>query len=162
VKGIPDRWSLVGLLVLLILSGCSGDADTGPGEVRWDRVSCVRCLMSVSDRNFSAQVRGGPADRKSRLHFFDDLGCAVIWLQDKPWGEDPRTEIWVTDAVTGQWLDARTALYETGFLTPMDYGLGARPQDEPQDEPGGDRLTYEQAVRMILVHDEETRGKNGR
>ena len=28
------------------------------------------------------------------LHFFDDIGCAVIWLDDtRPWRGDPRAEM---------------------------------------------------------------------
>lgn len=135
------------LAAAVVLTGCSGGPETGPGEVRWDKVSCERCLMSVSDRHFSAQIRGGPAERKSRLYYFDDFGCAVLWLQDQPWRAEPRNEIWVTNAQTGQWLDARTAGFNTGFITPMDFGLGA------VDTVGA--LTFDQAVQE--VHDREAR-----
>ena len=86
---------------VFVLVGCSGGPETGPGQVRWDKVSCERCLMAVSDRHFSAQIRGGPAERKSRLYFFDDFGCAVLWLEEQPWRNESRNEIWVTDAANG-------------------------------------------------------------
>ena len=146
------------LLGLVWLAACSGGPDTGPGKVRWDQVSCERCIMSISDRHFSAQVRGGPADGKSRLYFFDDFGCAVLWLQDQPWRDDPPTEVWVTDADTGRWVDARAAGFETGFITPMDFGLGAR-EKSPDDQ---ELLSYEQAVQTVLEFEANHRRTGGR
>jgi copper chaperone NosL len=138
------RWleiTLLGLSAMLI--GCSSGPETGPGEVRWDKEACTRCLMSVSDRHYSAQVRGGQAGGRTRLYFFDDLGCAVLWLEKQPWREDPRTEIWVTDQASGKWLDARAASYETGRITPMDYGLGA------VTVPGVGALDFDEAVAQV-------------
>jgi copper chaperone NosL len=111
--------------LILSAAGCSSGPQTGPIEVRWDKDVCVRCLMSVSDRRYSAQVRGGEAGGRTRVYLFDDLGCAVLWLEQQGWRDDSRTEIWVTDENTGEWLDARKAAYVTGRITPMDYGLGA-------------------------------------
>ncbi len=137
------------LIVTLALTGCSGEPKTGPGEVHWDRDTCVRCIMAVSDHHYSAQVRGGPAAGKTRLSFFDDIGCAVLWLEQQPWREDPRTEMWVNDHTTGAWIDAFKAFYVTGKVTPMDYGLGAQIEQTP------DALDYQQAVQEI--HDREDR-----
>lgn len=145
MKKACDLRLAAGAVIIAVLSACSPGEETGPGEVRWDRVTCERCIMAVSDRHFSAQVRGGPAEKKTRLHFFDDLGCAVLWLQEQPWRGDPRTEIWVTDAKTGQWLDALSARYETGFITPMDFGLGAG----PGTAAAAGTLSYDQAVQVF-------------
>jgi nitrous oxide reductase accessory protein NosL len=119
---------LLNLFIVLMLTACSQEDVTGPGEVRWDQESCTRCAMSVGDRNFSAQVRGGDAAGRTKLYKFDDIGCAVIWLDQQQWKSDPRTEIWVTDHRNGQWIDARKASYVTGKITPMGYGLGAQPE----------------------------------
>jgi nitrous oxide reductase accessory protein NosL len=113
---------LLGVLALLI--SCSSN-DTGPVEVKWDRDSCERCRMVLSDRHFAAQVRGGP---KNKAYLFDDLGCAVHWLKKQPWGEDETTQIWVTDYRNGNWLNARTAYYVGGQITPMDFDFGAVPE----------------------------------
>ncbi len=115
---------------LLLLGGCSGEPDTGPGKVRWDRDTCVRCNMVLSDPMYSAQVRVHPGE-KSRLYKFDDIGCAVIWLDEQKLADDPDVEIWVNDYRTGDWIDARKAWYVPGKVTPMGYGLGATAQKEP-------------------------------
>jgi nitrous oxide reductase accessory protein NosL len=119
---------LLKILIVLMVTACSQEDATGPGKVRWDKESCARCAMSVSDRKFSAQVRGGDAAGRTKLYKFDDIGCAVIWLKKQEWRDDPRTEIWVTDHRNGEWIDARKAFYVTGNITPMGYGLGAQPE----------------------------------
>ncbi len=118
--------------------------------MKWDRDACERCRMVLSDRNHSAQVRWFPAGKKrTKVHLFDDIGCAIIWLDDKPWKDALTTEIWVTDHRTGAWINARKAIYVKGERTPMEYGLGA------QREPVADGLDFEQAKRH--VHEVEER-----
>ncbi len=119
-------------LMTLALTGCSQGPDTGPGEVRWDRDICVRCAMAISDPMYSAQIRvHPPGGGRSKLYKFDDIGCAVIWLDQQPFKEDPSVEIWVNDYHTGKWIDARKAWYVPGRVTPMGYGLGATIRKEP-------------------------------
>ena len=139
--------ALLTALLLLLLSGC-GDPGTGPVEVKWDRDACERCRMVLSDRYHSAQVRYSPRDQRSRVYKFDDIGCAVIWLQGKSWKDDPTTEIWVNDHRTGEWIDARKATYIKGHRTSMEYGLGAQPEAVP------DGLNFEQAIKHIFEVEE--------
>lgn len=114
------------VLVAIVLAACSGDPGTGPVEVKWDRDTCERCRMVLSDRLHAAQVRGGPAGEKTRVYKFDDIGGAILWLQERAWRDDPRTEIWVNDRRDGRWLDAYQAVYLPGQITPMDFGFGAQ------------------------------------
>ena len=133
------------LVGLLIVSACSQPPDTGPVKVKWDRDICARCSMVLSDRHHSAQVRAHEIPgKRSKVYLFDDIGCAVIWLQDKPWRDDPKTEIWVNDHRSGEWIDARSAHYLPGQVTPMEYGLGA------QSDPTANSLNFEQARLRIL------------
>jgi copper chaperone NosL len=118
---LPAKIFLLGA-VALFLAACSRAPETGPVEVKWDRDTCKRCSMAISDRHYAVEVRGGP---KKQVFKFDDIGCAVHWLKDQPWGNDPAAEIWVTDFRSGKWLDARGAHYVAGKTTPMAYGFGA-------------------------------------
>jgi nitrous oxide reductase accessory protein NosL len=112
----------------MLLAGCAGEPDTGPVEIKWDRDTCIRCSMIISDRHFAAVARGGP---KKRAFKFDDIGCAVHWLAGQPWGKDPATEIWVIDHKEGKWIDARTARYVEGKASPMGYNFAAYGADRP-------------------------------
>lgn len=138
--------TIVRLLLLLSIGGgvaCSGDPGTGAVEVKWDRDVCERCRMVLSDRLYSAQIRGGVEGQKTRVYKFDDVGCALLWLEQQVWQNDPRTEVWVTDYRTGAWIDARVAHYVKERITPMAYGLGA------QQEPAEGSLNYAQAVEHV-------------
>jgi len=135
---------LVNLLLLAcVLVGCADGDISGPGEVRWDRETCARCGMAIGDRYSAAQVRGGPAGERTRLYRFDDIGCAVIWLDGQSWAEDPRTEIWVMDHRDSVWIDARLANFVKGIRSPMGYGLGA------QQESAVDGMDFAGAVAHI-------------
>ena len=138
------RGLLLIIAIVSLLTGCSGDPGTGAKEVKWDRDACERCRMVLSDRAFSVQVRYLPEGKKfSKVLFFDDIGCATLWLEDKPWKDNPKTEIWVTDHRSGEWIDARSATYVKDKMTPMAYGLGA------QSEPAEGGLSYEQAKKHV-------------
>jgi len=112
------------------LSAC-GKADLPDGmvEIKWDRDTCTRCSMAISDRRFACEVRGGP---KNQAFKFDDIGCLVIWLRDKkaeyPWLAESATRYWVADlgnkAEIMKWLDPRQAHYITK-TSPMAYNFGA-------------------------------------
>ena len=140
-------WASGVAVVLTLLTGCADDPGSGPVEVKWDRDVCARCNMVLSDRKHAAQVRYTPADRRSQVWLFDDLGCAVLWLDKQPWGSDPAVEIWVNDHQHGNWIDARSARYLPGQITPMEYGLGAQPAIDADTD--AETLSFEQARAHI-------------
>ncbi|MCB1858019.1 MAG: hypothetical protein KDI63_07095 [Gammaproteobacteria bacterium] len=131
--------------ICLVLGGCSGAGEQGPVEVRWDRDTCERCRMVLSDRLFAAQIRVFPEGRRSKVFKFDDIGCAVLWLDKEAWKNDPKTEIWVRDHRTGDWIDARTAFYLGGMMSPMQYALGAQVDPAPQ------AMDFARATQQIHV-----------
>jgi nitrous oxide reductase accessory protein NosL len=108
-------------LIALVAIACTGDPVSGPVEIAWDRDTCEHCGMSIGDRRFAAQIRS-PEDHRVRR--FDDLGCALLWLDERPWRDRPE-EMWVRDSAGEGWLDAAKARYVAGERTPMGYGLGA-------------------------------------
>jgi len=109
----------IAALVLLGLAACSPARETGPAEIVWDRDTCERCLMAISEPRFAAQVR----DHDHRVHRFDDLGCALLWLDGQAAAPQP-LEIWVGNPEADGWLDARSTAYRTVPHTPMSYGFG--------------------------------------
>ncbi len=145
LKPEPMTWIRLAVLALAFqgLPGCSGDPGSGPTEVKWDRDACERCRMVLSDRHYAAQVRVFPEGKRSRVFPFDDIGCATLWLEGKSWDQKPGTEIWVTDHRDGHWIDARTATYVPGKITPMEYGLGAQTETAPEG------IDFEQAKRHV-------------
>ena len=121
--------ALTPIAAALSACGSKGDWPEGMAEIKWDRDTCVRCSMVISDRRFAAQLRGG---EKNTVFKFDDIGCAVVWLRDKakdfPWMAEPATRFWVADASGkgDKWLDARKAHYSGGAMSPMGYNQSAR------------------------------------
>ncbi len=143
------KFLLVSTLVILLL-GCS-PADDGPAKVKWDRDVCDRCQMMLSEKKYAAQIRVFPPERPSQVFKFDDFGCAVLWLDNlsgsqMTWKDDPKTQFWVMDYQTEKWIDAKTAYYIKAQKTPMNYGLGAR---EQQQQNALDFAQAQQHVREV-------------
>lgn len=138
------------LSLLAFIGGCGGDPGTGPVEVKWDRTTCERCRMVLSDRHHGAQVRLPAAmEGRSKVLPFDDIGCALVWLETQPGKDDPRIEIWVNDWRNGGWIDARRATFLAGQVTPMEYGLGA------QSDPHPDGLDFALARERVLTQERQ-------
>lgn len=126
----------LGPIAAASLAACAdkGDWPEGMAAFKWDRDTCARCGMIISDRRFAAQIRGGP---KQIAFKFDDIGCATTWLVEKraihPWMEDAATRFWVAEyASQGRvWLDAHQAHYLRGKTSPMGYNFAAYAQAQP-------------------------------
>lgn len=125
-------------LAAALLAAC-GEEQGGPWPagmlpIKWDRDTCARCGMVISDRRFAAEVRGGPKDTAFK---FDDIGCAATWCAEKtgqhPWLADAATRYWVADYASQgtKWLDARRAFYADGSRSPMGYNLAAYAEAQP-------------------------------
>jgi len=139
-RQLLGRLGLGGLLLSPLaaaLSGCKkGDWPEGMAEIVWDRDTCTRCKMVISDRRFAAQLRGGPDNAALK---FDDIGCLVFWLRDQadkyPWLADAATRYWVADFGSKSrdemhWLDPRQAQFITKS-SPMGYNFAAVPLPLP-------------------------------
>lgn len=109
---------------ILLMVACS-EQKSGPVEVKWDRDVGQRCMMVLSDRYHAAQIRHNLGN-DSEVFKFDDIGCAILWLEEQSWKGDDSIEFWVNDHRDGNWIDARSAWYVDGHTTPMEYGLGAQ------------------------------------
>lgn len=110
------------VIAMELLTGCWQSPTTGPGEVRWNRQTCERCQMVISERRHAVQIR---APGKRNTHAFDDLGCALLWLDEQGLtGSEPPRELWVQESTGTHWIDGHTARFEDGLPTPMAYGFG--------------------------------------
>ena len=112
----------MGFLLGFGFAGCEKKDTGGVQKMHWDRDMCERCKMAISERKFAVQVID---PKTAKAYKFDDIGCAVLWFKEEkiPW--EKQANIWITDAKTGEWLDARKAKYVDGAITPMAYGFAA-------------------------------------
>ncbi len=107
---------------LTFLAACWQSPTTGPSKIHWDRQTCEHCQMVISEKRHAAQIR---VPGESTAHAFDDLGCAVLWLDEQAVTDnEPRHEVWVRDPTGTQWTDGHAAHFEDGLSTPMAYGFG--------------------------------------
>ena len=118
------RFSFLLILMTLMLAfaGCQKKTQSGPTQMHWDRDMCERCKMAISERKFAVQVIN---PQTHRVYKFDDIGCTILWFDEEhiPWKD--QAKIWITDAKTGKWIDARKAIYTDDSITPMAYGFAA-------------------------------------
>ena len=108
------------LLMVLFVSCTNQNKEQLPVELVWDRAVCKMCRMAVSDNRYAAQI----VDTNGRAFFFDDIGCAVLWLNNQKKMANAR--IWVNDKESSEWIEARQANWIYGDQhTPMGYGFAA-------------------------------------
>ncbi len=137
---------LSALILTLSFDGCEKKSTTAVAEVHWDRDMCARCVMVVSDRVNTVQVRN-PDNGKT--YMFDDLGCAVLWFEEEKIAWKNKAVIWINDNQTGRWINARTAFYDADNITPMDYGFAAH-KEKSGIKKGKEVLSFKEVEKRIL------------
>ena len=137
---------LSALFLTLTFSGCEKKSTTAVSKVHWDRDMCARCVMVVSDRVNTVQVRN-PDTGKS--YMFDDLGCTVLWFEEEKIAWKDKAVIWINDNKTGKWINARTAHYDTGNITPMDFGFAAH-KEKASIKADKEIIGYEEVAKRII------------
>jgi nitrous oxide reductase accessory protein NosL len=138
-------WLVLLLASFFLSTGCEKKPVGAVAQMHWDRDMCERCKMAVSDRKFAVQIIDPDS---GKTYKFDDMGCAVLWMHENkiPWKD--KAIIWVTDAKTGEWIDARKARYTEGAITPMAFGFAAYSQ---KTLPKGAKvLDFETVSRKIM------------
>ncbi|ARU48139.1 hypothetical protein [Sulfurospirillum diekertiae] len=138
--------ALILFLVMILMLGCDTKIDLSPKKIHWDRDMCERCKMVLSDRKFSAQVIN-PSNGK--YYLFDDIGCAILWFQGNKIEWKEHAIIWVNDAKTGAWIDARKAFYDVLNVTPMAYGFGAHVVKEDIKE-AQEIIDFEEVSKRVI------------
>jgi nitrous oxide reductase accessory protein NosL len=137
----------VGILFFVGSTGCEKKQKGVAEQMHWDRDMCERCKMAISERKFAVQI----VDPKTDRHYkFDDIGCAVLWMDEEkiPWKDG--AIIWITDAKSGKWIDARKARYVAGAITPMAFGFAAYTEETlPQGAKVLDFATISRKIAEI-------------
>ncbi len=137
---------LSALLLTLSFSGCEKKSTTAVSKVHWDRDMCARCVMVVSDRMNTVQVKNPDTGKK---YMFDDIGCMVLWFKEENATWQDSAVIWITDNSTGKWINAKTAFYTTHNVTPMAYGFGAH-ADRASIKESEEVVDYNEVVKRVL------------
>jgi nitrous oxide reductase accessory protein NosL len=111
----------------------------------WDRDKCARCVMVVSDRKNSVEVRD---PKTAKTYMFDDIGCMALWFEEEniKWKDD--AVVYITDVKTGEWIDAKKAFYDNGNVTPMDFGFSAH-KSKDSIPKGKQIFTYDEVIEKI-------------
>jgi len=137
---------LVIVFLVLTFSACEKKSSTAVQEVHWDRDMCARCVMVVSDRHNTTQVINPDTGKK---YMFDDIGCMVLWFKDNNIEWKDKAVIWITDVITGEWIDARKAFYDTENVTPMAYGFCAH-KSKDTIKKGQEIIDFDEVVKRVI------------
>ena len=134
--------------IVFLFVACEKKISDGLAKIRWDKDSCERCVMVMSEKGFAVQIENPTSKQK---HKFDDIGCAVLWFKEHNQNWFKESKIWVKDQKSLDWIDARSALWTYGNITPMNYGLAAYTQKTlPKDKKS---LNFEDAIILINKQD---------
>ncbi|AOO64141.1 hypothetical protein [Sulfurospirillum halorespirans] len=91
-----------------------------PLEFKDNTVTCALCNMYLVGKKHTAQI----ITNDLKTHFFDDIGCAILWLKEQK--IDPETiTLWVFSTEINRYIDALKASYTFTEETPMLYGFAA-------------------------------------
>ena len=140
--------------VLFLFTACQKKDDNGLAKIHWDRDTCERCVMVISEKNYAVQIQNPVTKQK---HKFDDFGCAVLWFKDNSQDWFEKATLWVKDEKTKTWIDARSALWTYGNITPMNYGLAAYTKETFPNEKKV--LNFDEAITIINTQDKEDKLK---
>lgn len=141
---------------LLSFTGCEKKPIGTVDKMHWDRDMCERCKMAISERKYAVQA----IDPKSgKVYKFDDIGCAVLWMIEEkiPWKD--QAILWITDAKTGEWIDARKAKYTEEAITPMAFGFAA--YSEKTLPKGKHTINFDTISKKIVKIEEANTRKVG-
>lgn len=89
---------------------------------------------------------------------YDDIGCTVLWFKEEQINWADQAVIWITDVKTGEWIDARTAYYDTMNITPMAYGIAAH-KEKSSIKEGEEILRYDEVIKRVIEIEERNNQK---
>ncbi len=96
-----------------------GNLKQKPLPIKLNKTNDTECAMLIKTQVNAAEV----ALKDGRTWFFDDPGCMVKWIKDKPFKDSAK--LWIYTVDTHRWVDAKKAKYLTTYHSAMHYGFGA-------------------------------------
>ena len=136
----------ISILSLIFFTNCQEKSKSDISKIHWDRDMCARCVMVVSDRKNTVQLKDPLTGKK---YVFDDIGCTILWFKDENITWRDKTVIWITDIDTGEWINAREAFYDTNNITPMAYGFSAHKTKESIKE-NEEIISFEEVSKRVI------------
>ncbi|MDR0408602.1 MAG: nitrous oxide reductase accessory protein NosL [Campylobacteraceae bacterium] len=136
------------LAVCILFLGCENKTDMSPKDIKIDRDICAHCKMVISSANYAAQI----VTKDGKHYFFDDIGCALTWLNLQNITIEGEAYIYVADFESTEWIDAKKAYYIDGANSPMHYGFAAY----KNAVDGKDNLNFSHVKKIILEKQNET------
>jgi copper chaperone NosL len=136
------------LIAAGLLAGCRPVDISRPPTVRFGEEACASCRMIISDERFAAALVTAAGEALK----FDDIGCL---LKHEAGQLRPDVAYWVRDSRSGGWLDAweATFVHSASIVSPMGYGLAARPAGQAADKlttgPDGRELRFHELPGLI-------------
>lgn len=102
------------------MTGCNSYEKTSSDSSKNSERRCSNCNMILPSSNIhTAQTKDDNAN-----HYFDDIGCLVLWAKDKKIDIDKvKTEVFTND--THRYIEASAAYFTINEKTPMNYGFSA-------------------------------------
>jgi nitrous oxide reductase accessory protein NosL len=132
----------------LLFLGCDGKIDMSPKDIKLDRDVCAYCKMVISSANYAAQI----VMKDGKHYFFDDIGCALKWLDLQDIEAQNEAFIYVADFKSTEWVDAKKAHYVSGANSPMHFGFAAY----KDMQENADNFNFLHVKKTILEKQNET------
>ncbi|MEA3457009.1 MAG: hypothetical protein U9R26_10925 [Campylobacterota bacterium] len=103
-----------------------GNMEMKALPIKLNHTNDTQCAMLIKTNYNTAQL----AIPDGRTWFFDDPGCMVLWIEDKPFRKEAK--LWVHTIDTNRWINAKKARFGITDRSEMGYGFGAREHDANQ------------------------------
>lgn len=135
---------LVAVALGSAMAAC-GTSAVGPVAIDLGNDACGHCRMAIVSASTAAQIVA-PGDEPV---LFDDLGC----LRDFLAASTPPADavVFVADHRTGQWVEARSAVFTTTTVdTPMGSGLLAHADAASRDQDAAAKGGLAVAARSLV------------
>lgn len=113
---------LLGVFLLMKTENPSDIVNTKkePLEFKDNQIQCPKCNMFLVGKKYTAET----VTSDGQTHFFDDVGCLVLWAQENV-KDDKSLVSWVYTLDSNRWVKSNSAFYSINDSTPMHYGFGA-------------------------------------